>query len=326
MPIRWGILSTARINDNILAAAKRSDAAEVVAVASRDGATAKAYAEKNGVPRAFAGYDALLADPAIDAVYISLPNSMHTEWSIGALRAGKHVLCEKPLTRHAADARKIFDAAKASGRLAMEGFMYRHHPQTKRLRDLVAGGAIGKLLFVCAALSFELKGPDIRLSRDLEGGAMMDLGCYCLSSMRLIAGEPTAVIAAERTTADGVDTRFFATLDFGEDVVGQFDVAMTMPFRSQLEIVGSDGIMIIDDPWIAARPGIEIRRGSETEKIAFDPVDHYQLELENMARAIGGKEPPLLGRDDAVDQARAIEALYRSAGSGRRVALSEVAA
>jgi predicted dehydrogenase len=325
MAVSWGLLSTARINDAILSATAGSDVADVVAVASRGRESAESYARKHNIPRAFDGYDALLADKEIDAVYISLPNSMHAEWSIRAMRAGKHVLCEKPLTRHTADAEKVFAVAADTRRLIMEGFMYRHHPQTSKTRELVANGVIDRLLFIRAALSFELKGPDIRLSHELEGGAMMDLGCYCISSLRLLGGEPETVLGAQITTSEGVDTRFFATLLFPNEVVGQFDVAMTMPFRSQLEIVGAGGSIVVNDPWICEHPGIEIRRGDKVERIEIQPVDHYQLEIENMSRAIQNLEPPLLGRADALGQARTIEALYRAAASGQRVSVPEIA-
>jgi predicted dehydrogenase len=322
MSVRWGILSTARINDAILAAAAKSVDAEVIGVASRTKEAADSYARSHNIPLAFGNYEALLAQKEIEAVYISLPNSMHVEWSIRAMHAGKHVLCEKPLTRHAKEAQQVFAVASETGMQMMEGLMYRHHPQTGKLHELVLGGAIGRIMFVRAALSFELKGSDIRLSSDLEGGAMMDLGCYCTSSLRLVAGgEPHAVLGAQVTTAAGVDTRFFATLLFADDVVGQFDIAMTMPFRSQLEVVGTGGSIIVGDPWICAHPGIEIRRGEKVERIPIELVDHYQLEIENMCRAIRGSEALLLDRTDALGQARTIEALYNAAATGKRTEL-----
>jgi xylose dehydrogenase (NAD/NADP) len=324
MAVKWGLLSTARINDSILAAAARSVEADVVGVASRSWERAESYAQAHTIPRAFESYEALLADRDIEVVYISLPNSMHVEWSIRAMRAGKHVLCEKPLTRRAKEVRQVFAVAAETGMLVMEGLMYRHHPQTRTTRDLVRENAIGRVLFARAALSFELKGPDIRLSSNLEGGAMMDLGCYCISSLRLIGGEPEAVLGAQLTTAEGVDTRFFATLLFRDEIVGQFDIAMTMPFRSQLEIVGTGGSIIVDDPWICARPGIELRRGDKVEKIEIQPVDHYQLEIDNMSRAIRKVEPLLLDQADALGQANTIEALYLAAATGQRVSVERM--
>jgi predicted dehydrogenase len=154
---------------------------------------------------------------------------------------------------------------------------------------------------------------------------MMDLGCYCVSSLRLIGdAEPDAVLGLQITTANGVDTRFFATLRFPNEVVGQFDVAMTMPFRAQLEVVGTGGSILINDPWICAHPGIELRRGDSVEKIEIKPVDHYQLEIDNMSRAIRGAEPLLLDRADALGQARTIEALYRAADTQRAIQLERV--
>src|SRR5918992_3489185 len=194
MTVAWGILSTARINRLVLAGARKSDRVDVVAVASRDPARAEEYAREQGIERSYGSYEALLADEDIDAVYISLPNSMHVEWSIRALEAGKHVLCEKPLTRRAAEAERAFDVAERQERLLMEAFMYRHNPQTRRLTSLVDEGAIGRLQLVRAAFSFSAQpATNIRLLADLDGGALMDVGCYCVSASRLLAGEPTQV-------------------------------------------------------------------------------------------------------------------------------------
>ena len=194
MSVRFGILSTARINEKVLSGARESELVEVAAVASRDQARAEEYAREHGIARAYGGYEELLADPELDAVYISLPNSLHVEWSIKALEAGKHVLCEKPLSRRPDDVERAFDTAERTGLLLTEAFMYRHNPQTARLQELVAGGAIGKLRAVRAAFSFTLSDPaNIRLSSDLDGGALMDVGCYCVSGSRLLAGEPERV-------------------------------------------------------------------------------------------------------------------------------------
>ena len=177
MSVRFGILSTARINEKVLAGARESELVEVAAVASRDQARAGEYAREHGIARAYGGYEELLADPELDAVYISLPNSLHVKWSIRALEAGKHVLCEKPLSRRPDDVERAFDVADRTGLLLTEAFMYRHNPQTARLQELVAGGAIGQLRFVRAAFSFTLSDPaNIRLSSDLDGGALMDIG------------------------------------------------------------------------------------------------------------------------------------------------------
>jgi D-xylose 1-dehydrogenase (NADP+, D-xylono-1,5-lactone-forming) len=319
--IRFGILSTARINRLVLAGALESDRVEVAAVASRDLARAEAYAQEWGVERAYGSYEELLADPELDAVYNPLPNSLHVEWSLRALEAGKHVLCEKPLSRRPDDVERAFDVAERTGRLLTEAFMYRHNPQTARLKELVDDGAIGELRMVRTAFSFTVGDKsNIRLAADLDGGALMDVGCYCVSGSRLLAGEPESVFGTSVTDAE-VDTVFAATMTFPEDVIAQFDCGFTLPMRDELEAVGSEGSIFLDDPWHCRSPVIEVRREGDVERIELEPVDSYRLELENLADAIRGDGELLLGRDDAVGQARAIDALYRSAVAGAAVSL-----
>jgi D-xylose 1-dehydrogenase (NADP+, D-xylono-1,5-lactone-forming) len=314
MALAWGVLSTARINDKVLAGAAQSERVEFVAVASRDARRAEDYAREHGLERAHGSYEALLEDPDVDAVYIPLPNSIHIPWTLRALEAGKHVLCEKPLSRRAADVEGAFDTAEAAGRLLMEAFMYRHHPQTQTLRHLVEEGAVGRLQLIRAAFSFPLAAErNIRLSAELEGGALMDVGCYCVSGARLLAGEPERVYAEQAIGGDGVDVRLAGTMRFPGDVVAQFDSGLTLPTRDELEVIGSDGSLFLDDPWHCRSPLIELRRDGDVERIEPERADSYRLELENFADAVEGAAPPLLGREDAVGQARTIEALYRSA-------------
>jgi D-xylose 1-dehydrogenase (NADP+, D-xylono-1,5-lactone-forming) len=319
---RWGILSTARINDPVLAAARASSEFEVAAIASRDTDRAATYAREHGLERSYGSYEELLEDQTIDAIYISLPNSMHAPWAARALEAGKHVLCEKPLARREADVAALFDTARRSGRLCMEGFMWRHHPQTRTLAELVDAGAIGKLRLVRASFSFTLGDPaDVRLLPELGGGALMDVGCYAVSAVRLLAGEPRRVSALQVVSATGVDVRFAATLALDGDVLGQIDCAFDLPARGELQAVGSEGSLTLADPWHCATPGIDLRRGEDVEHIRPPVADSYRLELENLSAAIRGEAQPLLGREDAVGQARTIEALYESTGSGRTVEL-----
>ena len=321
MSLRLGILSTARINRLVLAGAAQSDSVTVAAVASRELARAEAYAREHGIPRAYGSYEDILADPDLDAVYISLPNSLHVEWSIRALEAGKHVLCEKPLSRRPDDVERAFDTADRAGRVLTEAFMYRHNPQTARLKELVESGAIGALRLVRAAFSFTLaEETNIRLAADLDGGALMDVGCYCVSGTRLLAGEPERVFG-EASSEAGVDTVFAASMRFSGDVFGEFDCGFRLPMRDELEVVGEGGSIFLDDPWHCRKPVLELRRDGEVEEIALEPVDSYRLELENLAHAIREEMKPLLGREDALGQARAIDALYRSAETGEAVAL-----
>jgi predicted dehydrogenase len=319
--VGWGIISTADINRKVIPGAKASSKVELLAVASRDQARADEYAKEWEIPRAYGSYEALLADPDIEAVYISLPNTLHSDWSIRALEAGKHVLCEKPLSRHTADAEAAFDAAERTGRLLSEAFMYRHNPQTAKLRELVADGAIGELRLIRSAFSYSLYDEqNIRLRPDVEGGALMDVGCYCVSGSRLLGGEPETVYAQAWLGPTGTDWVFGATMRFPGDVVALFDCGTALTNRDELEAIGSEGSLFLDDPWHCNVPVIEHRRGDGVERIELEPVDSYRLELENLSDAIRGEGELLLGREDAVAQARALEALHESATTGKPVA------
>jgi D-xylose 1-dehydrogenase (NADP+, D-xylono-1,5-lactone-forming) len=321
--VRWGFLSTANINAKLLAGAAQSDRVDVIAVASREAARAEAYAREHGIERAHGSYEALLEDPEVEAVYISLPNSMHVAWSIRAVEAGKHVLCEKPFSRHPDEVERAFDAADQAGRLLMEAFMYRHNPQTKRLQELVEDGAIGRLRLIRAVFSFPLAdSPNVRLDPSLDGGGLMDVGCYCASGARLLAGEPVHVYGEQVAAATGVDEVFTGTMRFTEDVLAEIDCGLVLPMRDELEAIGEEGSIFLDDPWHCRKPVLELRTARGAEEIALEPVDSYQLELENTSDAIRGRAKPLLGREDALGQARAIDALYRSAVEGRPVATS----
>jgi xylose dehydrogenase (NAD/NADP) len=323
VPVTWGILSTADINRRFLAGTREAHNAEVIAVASRDLAVARDYAGRHGIERAHGGYDALLADPQVEAIYIPLPNSMHVEWTVRALEAGKHVLCEKPLSRRSAEVERAFDVAEREGRLLMEGFMYRHNPQTARLIELLADGAIGRVQMIRAAFSFVAENPaNVRLSAALDGGAVMDLGCYCVSTARLIAGEPLRVGAEQVLGGDGVDIAFAATLRFPGDVLAHFDAGLSLATRDELEVVGDEGSLFLEDPWHCLEPVIELRRADGLRRIEVERVNSYRLEVENLSAAIRGEVPALLGRDDALGQARTIEALYAAAERGETVELS----
>ena len=321
--LRVGILSTAKINDAILEGARASAGAEVVAVASRDRGRAEAYAAEKGIPRAHGSYEELLADEAVEAVYVPLPNSMHLPWSEQALAAGKHVLCEKPLSPRAADVEAAFDAAQRAGRILMEAFMWRYHPSTDAIVRLVADGAIGRLRVVRAAFGFTLDpGADnVRWASELEGGALMDVGCYCVSALRLLAGEPTRVSAERVDGGSGVDARMAGVLRFGGDVLGTFDCAFDVPYRAGIEVVGETGTIVSLDPWHGQDPDVRIQRSDagEAEDVPVEAANPYALELDDLARAVRSGAEPRLGRADAVGQARAIEALYRAAAAGRAV-------
>jgi predicted dehydrogenase len=315
MSLRWGVLSTARINELVLAGARKSDRVEINAIGSRDRDRALAYARGHGIERAHGSYAELVDDPAVDAVYISLPNDQHVEWSIAALRAGKHVLCEKPLTDDPVEAERVFSVAEEEGRLLMEAYMWRHHPQVAGLRRLLDEGTIGAIRLIRAAHSFTADDGDIRLSAELDGGSLLDVGCYCVHASRHLAGEPVAVLGHAVRNASGVDLRFSGSLLFANGVVAQFWSGLDVPEIHELEVIGETGSLYLSDPWHGwVAPRIEIRREFRVEgEVTFEPVDSYQLELENLTDAIEGRGEPLLGRDDAVNQARVLHDLLATA-------------
>ena len=320
MGLKLGLLSTADINEKLVAGARLADEVDVVAVASRTLDRAREQAGSLEIPRALGSYEELLADPDVDAVYISLPNSMHVDWSVRALEAGKHVLCEKPLARSVAEVERAFDAADAAGLVLAEAFMWRHHPQAKRLVELLP--RVGPLRVVRAQFSFGLHSleptSNIRLSGELEGGALMDVGCYCVSAARLLAGEPESV-TGQQVTGE-VDLRFTATLSFPGEVLAHFDCGVDMAVRAELEVAGADGRLLLHDPFHSLEPVIELHAADgSVELIEADRDNPYACELRDFAAAVAGERAPLLGRDDAVGQARTIAALYKSAQSGTRV-------
>jgi predicted dehydrogenase len=317
-PVRWGLLSTARINEAILNGAAQTDTTEVVAVASRDQARADVYAREHGIERAHGSYEALLQDDDVEVVYNSLPNSMHVEWSVRALGAGKHVLCEKPLDRRVEAVERAFDTADRAGRLLMEAFMYRHHPQSKKAAELVGSGAIGELRQLRSLFSFTLTDDaDVRLVPELDGGALMDLGCYCISMQRLLAGEPELVFGRQRLGGRRVDVGFVGVLQFPGEVFGEFHCGFDLPEGNGLEAIGSKGKLVVPDPVRCRDPHVEV----DGQRIDVEDVDRYCLQVENFSAAVRGEAEPLVGRADALGQVRAIEALYRSAASGAAVPL-----
>jgi predicted dehydrogenase len=315
MAVKWGIISTADINRKVLPGAQSSDEVELLAVGSRDLERARTFASQCGIE--------VLADPDVEAVYIPLPNTLHCEWSIRALEAGKHVLCEKPMSRHPAAVEEAFDAAERSGRFLTEAFMYRHNPQTKRLQELVEDGAIGELRVIRSAFSYSLLDTDnIRLRTDVEGGALMDVGCYCVSGSRLLGGEPDSVYGQQFIGPSGTDWVFAGMMRFPGDVIATFDCGTTLPNRDELEAIGTEGSLFLDDPWHCITPVIELRRDGGVELIEVERRDSYRLEFEDLGAAIRTGRQPLLGRADAVAQATVIEALFRAAETGRPVELA----
>jgi predicted dehydrogenase len=307
MGLSLGLLSTAKINGALLAGAAQTAAVDVVAVASRDGSRARAYADEHGLPRAYGSYENLLADEDVDAVYVSLPNGMHVEWSVRALEAGKHVLCEKPLGRRPAEVERAFDAADAAGRVLMEAFMWRHTPQAARIVEL--SRELGELRIIRSHFSFaQPAAGNVRLNAALDGGSLMDVGCYCVSAARLVAGaEPSACAGFQ--VGDEVDLGFVGAMRFPDGALAHFDCGMNAAPRSELEVVGSERTLVVRDPWHSRDVGIEL----DGERVDVEFADPYACELEELAAVAAGERPLRFGRADAVGQAQAIAALYEAA-------------
>ena len=314
--VRWGILGPGSIATRFMRHAGEAANAEVIAVGSRTRERATEFAATFGISSAHASYEALLDDPAVDAVYIGLPNSLHHPWTLRALAAGKHVLCEKPYSRHPDEVAEAFDVAAAADRVLMEAFMWRHTPQARRFLELLP--EIGRLQAIRATFSFRIGDPaDVRLRADLDGGSLMDVGCYSISGARLVAGsEPVRVLGEQTLAPSGVDMTFAGLLRFPEGVIATIGSGFTSDDAS-LEAVGDANILVMRSPWQGQARALWLGN----REIPVTPVDPYPLELENMSAAILGEAAPLLGREDALGQARTIAALYESAATGVAVAV-----
>lgn len=322
--LRWGLLSTARINRSVMAPLRDSRRNTLIGVASRDRAKVDAYAAEWKIDQAYDSYEAMLASPDIDVVYISLPNSMHAEWTIKALQAGKHVLCEKPLANTPEEAQSMADAARANKRVLAEAFMYRHHPQTLKVKELVDSGAIGEVRLIRGSFSFQINSEsNIRLNAGLGGGGVWDVGCYPVSYARHIVGsEPSEVFGAMVKSASGVDDTFAGLLRWSNSTgtMAQFDSSLRAPFRTHIEIVGSTGMITVPRPFKPEAKSIITIGPSfdEVDSIAIDgPEQLYSGEIEDMADAILDGKAPRISLEDSIANVRVIQALYRSAASNR---------
>ncbi|MPZ70998.1 MAG: gfo/Idh/MocA family oxidoreductase [Actinobacteria bacterium] len=298
MTLRWGILSTAAIGrSSVIPGTQAADRCEVVAVGSRDADAATAFASELGLPRSHGSYEALLADPEVDAVYIPLPNHLHAEWTIAAARAGKHVLCEKPIAMTAAEARSMVEVCDAEGVLLMEAFMYRLHPIWEATRELVASGRIGTLRSVQSWFSYFNDDPaNIRNIREAGGGALFDIGCYCVNVSRMLFGsEPQEILASvEIDPATNVDVLTSAILEF-EGGTAAFTCSTRTESDQRVHIYGTEGRITIPIPFnIASDPSPELRliaggdppAAPNEEVFTFDPISPYQIQAERFAAAI----------------------------------------
>jgi xylose dehydrogenase (NAD/NADP) len=324
--LRWGLLSTAHINKALITPLRASPRNRLTAVASRDLAHAQAYAADWGIPRTFGSYEAMLADPDIDVVYISLPNSLHAGWTIKAAQAGKHVLCEKPLAISLEEVDAVAEAAAKAGVVVAEAFMYRHHPQTLKVIEMVDGGVIGRLQVIRGAFTFPLTNPaNIRLAPALGGGGIWDVGCYPISYTRTIAGAaPSEVFGWQETGESGVDVVFAGQMRFPGGVLGQFDSGFRGPERMLMEFVGNAGMLSLTN---AFKPGLNAqialqRDDGTTALITVPGQELYIGEVEDMADAILLGKPQRITLADSRANVATILALLKSARQGKPITLS----
>jgi predicted dehydrogenase len=325
MGLRWGVLGTGWVARTFLSALRASQHEQVVAIGSRDAERAAAVAGEFGVARSYGSYAGPLADAEVEAIYVGLPNSLHAEWAIAAARAGKHVLCEKPLGVSSAEAEAMFEAARAHGVWLMEAFMYRFHPQTLKVQELIAEGAIGQVRLVRSAFTFNVADPqNVRLSAELAGGALRDVGCYPVNFARMIAGAPPSGVAAVALWApSGVDETLSATLEYPGGMIAQITCSLAASRCHNAQVIGSEGSIELDQAFTVPldRPTtIRLRRGArgaDIETIEIPPTNHYRLEAEAFGQLVaaghgahGLLEMPL---EETLDNIATIEALFESA-------------
>jgi D-xylose 1-dehydrogenase (NADP+, D-xylono-1,5-lactone-forming) len=318
--VRWGVLGAANIaRRRVAPAIQQSSNGEVVAVASRTLDKASDFARELNVPKAYGSYEELIADPDIDAIYNPLPNSEHAAWSIRCAEAGKPVLCEKPLAKDAAEAQSMVDAFARRNLLFAEGFMYRFHPQTVKVKELVDSGAIGDIVTMNATFTFAIRSEDnIRLSKSLAGGSLMDVGCYCINVMRLMTGqEPERARAIARVgISSGVDEWLSGLLAFPSGVIGHFDSGVRAHRTHTYDIRGTTGRILVEQGFVMEpkdTPVIRLWRGDAYEAIESPAANQYTIMAEDFADALINNRPPRYAPQDGVDNMRAIDMLYASA-------------
>lgn len=314
--LSWGLLSTARINKAIIEPLNSSPPNQLMAVASRSSIKANDYAKKWDIPHAYGSYEQLLDDPEIDVIYNPLPNHLHAEWTIKATQAGKHVLCEKPLALSVDEVDAINFAAENAGVVVAEAFMYRHHPQTMLVKEMVESGQIGDLKLILGTFSFYLnREDDIRLDPDMGGGSIWDVGCYPISYVRYIVGEePEEVFGWQESSDRGIDLTFSGQMRFSNGVIAQFDSSFRCPLRTHLEIVGSEGTIYIANPF---KPDygevIILQHDQQAKEIDVPGYELYLGEIEDMADAIIENKPTRISLADSRNNVATIVALLESA-------------
>ena len=325
--LRFGILSTARIAQRaLIPAIQAATNAELLAIASRTQARAEEVAQQFDIPRAYGSYEQLLQDPDVDAVYIPLPNSMHCPWTIKAAEAGKHILCDKPLALNAAECDQMIAAADTHGVRFMEGFMYRFHPQTQRVRELLQAGTIGDVRMIHAGFSFFLTDPtNIRLIKELGGGSLMDIGCYCVNVARFIAGEePATFYATAKMRKDGLDISLAGHLNFPNGITAIFDCGFDRIRRQFYQIAGSEGQITVPVAFVPGTVDTQIHVQSPSaapQTITIPATDQYRLMVEHFAACVLDDQPFAWPASDGRNNMRVLDALYESVRTGQAISV-----
>ena len=322
--LRWGFLSTARINKALINPLRSSRRNQLLAVASRSQDKADAYAHMNKIKRAHGSYQAMLADPEIDIIYNPLPNHLHAEWTIKAIQAGKHVLCEKPLALSVEEVEAISTAVEKHGKVVAEAFMYRSHAQSLKVKEIVESGRLGMVKLMHGSFTFLMTNPDdYRWNPEMGGGGLWDVGCYPLSFMRMIlAAEPLEVFGEQLLGPTGVDEVFAAQMRFPGDVYAQFDCSIKVPYHVFMEIIGDKGTLIIPKPFNpGAKETLFLIKEDKTETIPVKGTEPYASEVEDMADAIMLGQPPRVRLSDSRGNVATIQALFESAKTGKPVTL-----
>jgi predicted dehydrogenase len=321
-PVRWGVLSVANIAvKRVIPALTASESAQLVAIASRNPVRAQGLFAQRPDLRIYDDYQALIDDPEVEAIYNPLPNSLHAEWTIKALLAGKHVLCEKPLAVTAEEGALMIEAARSNGQLLMEAFMYRFHPQTIWALEQIHSGRLGTVKQVRASFSFNILLPvrhnDIRLQANLAGGSLMDVGCYTINFCRAVYGRPPLAVAARVFAPEEgeVEHSTSAVLDFGEGRFGQIDSNFALPTRQVAEVIGELGTLTIPMPFVTGVHETEVVLGLEGQVIhqKISATDAYRLEVEHFGACVRSGTAPALNLDETLENLATIEAVYQSA-------------
>ena len=322
--LNWGLLSTANINRALIPPLRVSKRNHLLAVGSRTQKSADAYAREKKIERAYGSYEALLADPDIHVIYNSLPNHLHAEWTIKAVEAGKHVLCEKPIALNVDEVDAIKSAAHKHGRVVAEAFMYRHHPQTLKVQEIVNSGSLGTLKLIRGSFSFVLtREGDVRLNPEWGGGSIWDVGCYPISYARTVVGaSPLEVFGWQVTGPTGIDDTFVGQMRFQGDVQAQFDSSFVIPFHAFMEIVGSEATLSIPRPFKPqVNEKIFITRDDKIETIKVKGQELYLGEVEDMADAILDGKDSLVSLNDSRENVAVITAFLESARAGKPITL-----